>query len=118
MTEHRPSRFARYAMAPVRAGEPPGEFRDVGQMAGPEAALAEEARPVAPFDRPPEIGRGVLDDVTADLDAVRHRLGQATDVAVHFFVGVHGEDRLKIVERALTQAQSRSLKRLHVIRAP
>src|ERR671911_160420 len=58
------------AAAPMGPSQAPGEGGAARQMTAAEAALAEEARTVAPFDRPAPMGWLAVNDIRADLRAM------------------------------------------------
>src|SRR5918993_6056901 len=70
MAQHGADGFAGDAAAPMGPSQAPGEGGAARQMTAAEAALAEEARAVAPFDRPASMGWLSIGDVGADLRAM------------------------------------------------
>src|SRR5918995_5599188 len=99
MAQHGADGFAGDAAAPMGPSQAPGERGAARQMTAAEAALAEEARTVAPFDRPAPMGWLAVNDIRADLRAMGLRMRRSAHEAAHLGIGIHRQDGVDIVER-------------------
>jgi hypothetical protein len=82
-------------------------------VAKAEAALAEEARAVAPFDRRALMGRLPVDDVRADFGAMGLGMRRTAHEAAHVGIGVHRQDGIDVVERPRPRPQTWSRQHMH-----
>src|SRR6185503_3174081 len=96
MAQHGTNGLTGDAATPMGPPQAPGERGAAREMTAAEAALAEEARTVAPFDGPASMGGLAVDDVRPDLRAMSFHMRWTAHEAANLGIGIHRQDGIDV----------------------